>query len=484
MTSHLRNALLLGACYSSTIHSNDAFPTPTTSSSCSSSSVSNRRSTALHRSSNGFVPFSGDDNPSREYNGSGGGSSSINGRRPMDSPFSPMDSRAPRGYGSQGAWEEQQPPMGMNMRGQVSDRQSNLSRRDSSRQGDSYSSRHESINEDPRTFDMDRRYSQAPHPSMMASPHHQQQTRGFDGRIQGGSRHTYQNSGGQTFVETDGRPLDVEMELWEGPGNTPTRVKMYSEDGRQRPMNILTNNDNGYGGGGTMSVRNVGSMNFPMSASVSGNAGGGMNPNMGGPMGGGYGDYGNYGYGAPISPIGDTMMPPSGMRPHGMPMSSNHGGGYGDRSPRPSMSRGETVQGGSLKTFTLPSHVNAAQVTITSDGLPVNAKVELWGTSSHIKQLAEVYNDNGQTRPFAAILDVPGGENTIAVRNTGPMEYPIRVVVEPVDQGMGGMDGGMDMMGGGGDMMGAGYGPPMGGRGPPMGGYGPPMGGYGPPPPF
>jgi hypothetical protein len=76
------------------------------------------------------------------------------------------------------------------------------------------------------------------------------------------------------------------------------------------------------------------------------------------------------------------------------------------------------------------------QVTITSDGLPVNAKVELWGTSSHVKQLAEVYNDNGQTRPFAAIIDVPGGENTIAVRNTGPLEYPIKVVVEPVGMGM------------------------------------------------
>ena len=132
---------------------------------------------------------------------------------------------------------------------------------------------------------------------MMAAPHQQQQTRGFDGRIQGGSRHTYQNSGGQTFVETDGRPLDVEMELWEGPNNTPTRVKMYSEDGRQRPMNILTNSDNGYGrGGGTMSVRNVGSMEFPIRAGVSGNNGGGM---MGGPMGGGYGDMVGYEYGAP-----------------------------------------------------------------------------------------------------------------------------------------------------------------------------------------
>lgn len=64
-----------------------------------------------------------------------------------------------------------------------------------------------------------------------------------------------------------------------------------------------------------------------------------------------------------------------------------------------------------------------------------------------MKQLAEVYNDNGHTRPFAAIIDVQGEENTIAVRNTGPLEYPIQVVVEPVGMGMGGMERGR--MGGG-----------------------------------
>ena len=53
----------------------------------------------------------------------------------------------------------------------------------------------------------------------------------------------------------------MELEVWKGPNNTPTWVKMYSEDGRQRPMNILTNNMNG---GGTTSVRNVGSMEFPI----------------------------------------------------------------------------------------------------------------------------------------------------------------------------------------------------------------------------
>ena len=382
MTVRVRSgAVLFGACYVQAFRCGaDAFSLPSSSPSPAGCKRRRRRGTALFRSSPGFVGFRGDDG--------GGGYDG--------------------GYG--GSYD---------MQGQVADRQSNLSRRDS-----------RSVNEDPRAFDMEGRFSRPPHPSMMAPPHVMQQTRGFDGRIQGGSRNTYQNNGGRTFVETDGRPLDVEVEVWEGPNNSPTKVKMYSEDGRSRPMNILTG-----GGMGVTSVRNVGSMEFPVQGGVSG----------------GY----DYGYGAP----------------GGMP----YGGGYG--SPQHSMARGETVQGGSLKTFSLPSNVNAAQVTITSDGLPVNAKVELWGTSTQVKQLAEVYNDNGQTRPFSAIIDVPGGENTIAVRNTGPMEYPIRVAVEPVGgmgmDGLGGMGGGYGY-GGMMDEMEVGY------------GYGPPMmgGPYLPPPPF
>jgi hypothetical protein len=290
---------------------------------------------------------------------------------------------------------------------------------------------------------------------MMMPPHLMQQSRSgsIDGRIQGGSRQTFHNmgSGGQAFVETDGRPLNVEMELYDGPNNTPTKVKMYSEDGRQRPMNINTNYY-GYGagnGGGTMSVRNVGSMEFPISAGITSNNRGGGGGGYGGMMMDGYGPMGGVGGGA-------------GMMPY-------------DSTPIPSSARGITVQGGSLKTFKLPSYTNAAQVTIKSDGLPVNAKVELWGSSSHIKQVAEVYNDNGQTRPFAAIIDVPGEDNTIAVKNTGPMEYPIQVVVEPAGMNGGrgyGGDERMMMMG-----RGDGFSPP--GLPPP-----PPMMMDGPPPPF
>lgn len=402
MTS-LRSALLLGACYSCTIGSNNAFPTIPPQlfpQKCNLGSNVGRASTtsALNRNSPGFVDFASDSNPDRGSGGGGGGRPpSMNSRRPMDDPFSPRMEMSGRGRSAppRGAWEE--PPSG-GAYGRVADRQSNLAQRP----------RYPSVNEDPRAFDMDRRFSQRPR--SMGRPREQSwwDSAPSDGRIQGGSRQTYRD-GSHTFVETDGRPLDVEMEVWDGPNNTPSRVKMYSEDGRTRPMNILTENHNPYQRGQTVSVRNAGPMEFPMTAGVSGQH------NMMG--GGGYDPYGAVG--------GPGMMNPSGMRPQGF-------------SPpfSPSMARGETVQGGALKTFTMEHYVEAVQVTITSDGLPVNAKVELWGTGSNIKQLAEVYNDNGQTRPFAAIIDVPGGSNTIAVKNTGPIEYPIKVVVEPVATSM------------------------------------------------
>lgn len=395
----VRNVLFIGF-FCGYVKSIDAFAAAPKSTSRATFSTSLQN----NRNSPGFVGFSGDGNPIRSYDSQGSSQS-------MGDPFSPQMSARGRTAGPppRGMWQEPS----ANMYGQVYGRQSNLS---------PYS--RQSVNDmDPRAINIERdRYSQRPHPSTMMPPNRRGQTspwQGMDGRIQGGSRHTYDNYGSsQTFIETDGRPLDVEMEIWDGPNNSPTRVKMYSEDGRQRPMNILTDNMNGRGG--TVSVRNTGSMEFPINAGVS-------SMNRGG-------------YGGPEMMMGapNMMMQPNFSSPNGF--------------VAPSTSRGETVQGGALKTFSLNSSVNAVQVTITSDGLPVNAKVELWGTSTHVKQLAEVYNDNGQTRPFAAIIDVPGGENTIAVRNTGPMEYPIKVVVEPVGMGRNNLGGNGNPMMGGGDI--------------------------------
>jgi hypothetical protein len=373
------------------------------------------------------------------------------GGRPAYDPFSPSPRAqrdAPPPPGPRRSFEE---PPSVDLGGQVVDRQSNLS----------YGGRVRtpSVNEDPRGFDYERRYSRRPdyggevgvggRPGNAGSSGDQSRRSWWEsapqesgGRLQGGSRHTYHSpydrDASHVFLESDGRPIDVEFEVWDGPNNTPTRMRVYSEDGRMRPVNAMVENPRGNMRSNTLSVRNVGPMEFPINAAVGGAmAGGGGGAAMGGTMGG------------PMTSMGggDPGFG-SARRQRGGLAGGESAYGLAERPNLDARARGgERVQGGALRTFPLDYSVEAVQVTITTQGLPMNAKVELWGTSSHVKQLAEIYNDNGATRPFSAIIDCPGGSNTIAVYNTGPMEYPIEVVVEPVSR-MDGWDGREERFGG------------------------------------
>lgn len=290
-------------------------------------------------------------------------------------------------------------PPSVDLGGQVRSRESNLSHPS------------QSVQEDSRQFDMDRRFSQRPDPYSKEQARRAWWDTTPNDRVQGGSRHTFEapidRDMSHVFLETDGRPLEAEFEVWDGPNNTPTRMKVYSEDGRMRPINAFLENPQKGVRGETLSVRNTAPMEFPINAGV-GSVGGGLAGT-------------------------ESRLSENDLR--------------GFRRPTPSTKRGERVQGGALRTFPLDYSVDAAQVTITTDGMPMNAKVELWGTSSHIKQVAEIYNDDGQKRPFACIIDLPGGSNTIAVYNEGPMCYPISVVVEPVAR-MEGWDGTEEKFGG------------------------------------
>lgn len=441
VSSTLRNALALGACCASGGASAFAPPPPAAIKSIPSSSSSSLR----------YNLRNPDGGPGR-------------GGRPAYDPFSPSPPRMrqndapPPPSGPRRSFEE---PPTVDLGGQVVvDRQSNLS----------YNGRVRtpSVNEDPRGFDYERRYSQRPdygrevsgggRPGGDVGNGNQDQSRRSwwesapqesGGRIQGGSRHTYHSpydrDANHVFLESDGRPIDVEFEVWDGPNNTPTRMRVYSEDGRMRPVNAMVENPRGNMRSNTLNVRNLGPMEFPIDAAV----GGGQSTMMGGgqsTMGGGV-------MGGPMMSMGggDPGFGGGARQQRQRNGLAGREGAYGGLAERPNLDarakRGERVQGGALRTFPLDYSVEAVQVTITTQGLPMNAKVELWGTSSHIKQLAEVYNDNGATRPFSAIIDCPGGSNTIAVYNTGPMEYPIEVVVEPVSR-MEGWNGREERFGG------------------------------------
>lgn len=228
---------------------------------------------------------------------------------------------------------------------------------------------------------------------------------GYD-KIEGNSRRTFDTAWSDSTMvelETDGRPLDAKVEIWEGPNNTPAKMKLWSEDGAERPWGpVGFANFAGMsrtGTGSSMTVDNEGSTEFPIYANVNIGGGGGMG---------------------------------------------------GMRSTYMGTSRRQTMRidgNGAQQSFNIGP--GPCIIEIWSEGFPYYANVEVWDGPNNVKQSAEVYADSGFDRPWSAVIESPGGEGgTIQIKNPGPVEYPLRVSVEPLG-GMGGYGGGYGGRGGG-----------------------------------
>jgi len=95
------------------------------------------------------------------------------------------------------------------------------------------------------------------------------------------------------------------------------------------------------------------------------------------------------------------------------------------------------VQGGSLRTWSYRSPaVEQVQVELTTEGRPLDADIELWHGPDNTPVKMRVYNENGQVRPFSAVIETPRGPNTVAIRNIGQLEFPFaaKVMAEQVDK--------------------------------------------------
>ena len=95
------------------------------------------------------------------------------------------------------------------------------------------------------------------------------------------------------------------------------------------------------------------------------------------------------------------------------------------------------VQGGSLRTWSYRSPlVEQVKVVLSTDGRPLDADIELWHGPDNTPCKMRVYVENGQLRPFNAVIETPRGPNTVAIRNIGQIEFPIaaNVVAEHIDQ--------------------------------------------------
>ena len=205
----------------------------------------------------------------------------------------------------------------------------------------------------------------------------------------------------QIVLSTEGRPLEADVELWQGPGNIPTKMRVYIENGRERPFlcTIQTPRTTP----NTVAIRNVGQMEFPFAASVFAE-----------------------GVDTPTAECASSLM---------------------------------VLQGGSLRTWPFDSSVDSVQVLLTSDRMPLKARIEILQGPNNNKQVVEIYTEDGLERPFFAILETPEAGNVVRVVNTSPMEFPLRAAVVPHTINPNGSDGpvlgGNDVVIGGGDSFGS-----------------------------
>mmetsp|Transcript_4293 Transcript_4293/g.9146 ORF Transcript_4293/g.9146 Transcript_4293/m.9146 type:complete len:284 (+) Transcript_4293:75-926(+) len=195
--------------------------------------------------------------------------------------------------------------------------------------------------------------------------------------VQGGSLKTWSFASPalerlQVRLTTEGRPLDADIELWQGPDNTPCKMRVYVEDGSLRPFSAVIETPRGPN---TVAIRNIGQIEFPLAAKVSAE---------------------------------DVDRPAADIASASM-----------------------TIQGGALRTYPFDPSVESVQVMLKTDGRPLNARIELLQGPNNNKQVIELYTEDGLDRPFFAVIETPGSGNVVRVVNTAPVEFPMTASVVP-----------------------------------------------------
>jgi len=207
--------------------------------------------------------------------------------------------------------------------------------------------------------------------------------------VQGGSlrtwsfAHQYKIDMIQVHMKTDGRPLNANVELWQGPDNVPQKVAVYIEDGRERPFRCFFATPHGQN---SISIRNTNTLEYPLHAVLEGVKVGTEDP--------------------------ETK----------------------EKMKRIQTGKSRICQGGAVITERFEPDVQSVQIFLQSEGRPLQCRIELIQGPNNVKQVMEVYTEEGSIRPFYAIVETPGSSNcVIRIVNSSTMEFPFTATVEPWD---------------------------------------------------
>jgi hypothetical protein len=89
------------------------------------------------------------------------------------------------------------------------------------------------------------------------------------------------------------------------------------------------------------------------------------------------------------------------------------------------------LQGGAVYTQPVDLNVDSVQIFLQSEGRPLNCRIELLQGPNNVKQVMEVYTEDGLERSFFTIVQTPGLNNVVRIVNTATIEFPISASIVP-----------------------------------------------------